>query len=122
MVSVDRQDCRGPLERIPVQTLSEVRNTRCTTTIYEGIWSHENKIKDEDEGKKKKPQKKGKIEDWRTHSAMSTPTTPVCIPNTAQRIIDTQCGPLQIMVSWPLGWTEDGRPPAGEQMSDVPVM
>lgn len=49
-------------------------------------------------------------------------TIPVTIPNTAQRIIDTSCGELQIMVSWPLGWTEDGQPCEDENLSDVPVM
>ncbi|CAK7224850.1 hypothetical protein SCUCBS95973_005659 [Sporothrix curviconia] len=53
---------------------------------------------------------------------MSAPTTPVSLLNTAQRIIDTQCGQLQVMVSWPLGWSEDGQPPTGEPVSDVPVV
>ncbi|CAK7232476.1 hypothetical protein SBRCBS47491_008284 [Sporothrix bragantina] len=53
---------------------------------------------------------------------MANPTTPVSLLNTAQRVIDTQCGQLQLMVSWPLGWSEDGQPPAGEQVSDIPVV
>lgn len=36
--------------------------------------------------------------------------TQVGVPNTRQRLIETDHGVLQVMVSWPLGWKDDGTP------------
>ncbi|CAK7270721.1 hypothetical protein SEPCBS119000_004235 [Sporothrix epigloea] len=37
-------------------------------------------------------------------------TTQMGVPNTLQRLIDTEHGVLQVMVSWPLDWKENGMP------------
>ncbi|CAK7225959.1 hypothetical protein SCUCBS95973_006041 [Sporothrix curviconia] len=36
--------------------------------------------------------------------------TQVGVPNTLQRLVETEHGVLQVMVSWPLGWKDDGTP------------
>ena len=45
---------------------------------------------------------------------------PVSLPNSAQHLLDTEHGTLQIMVSWPLAWKPDGS--TTEAIADVPVM
>ncbi|CAK7274302.1 hypothetical protein SEPCBS57363_006094 [Sporothrix epigloea] len=45
------------------------------------------------------------------------------VPNTLQRLIDTEHGVLQVMVSWPLGWKDNGTPAdEKEDVSDVSVI
>ncbi|CAK7262466.1 hypothetical protein SEPCBS57363_000054 [Sporothrix epigloea] len=45
------------------------------------------------------------------------------VPNSLQRLIDTEHGVLQIMVSWPLGWKDNGMPADDkENVSDVSVI
>lgn len=45
------------------------------------------------------------------------------VPNTRQTVIDSEHGPFQIMVSWPLDWNEDGTPKdAAEDVSAVPII
>ncbi|EPE06516.1 siderophore esterase [Ophiostoma piceae UAMH 11346] len=45
---------------------------------------------------------------------------PVSLTNSAQHLLDTEHGTLQIMISWPLGWKPDGS--TTEDISDVPVI
>ncbi|ERS97544.1 hypothetical protein HMPREF1624_05713 [Sporothrix schenckii ATCC 58251] len=45
------------------------------------------------------------------------------VPNTRQTVIDTEHGPFQVMVSWPLDWHADGTPKdAAEDVAAVPVI
>ncbi|CAK7243446.1 MAG: hypothetical protein STHCBS139747_004968 [Sporothrix thermara] len=45
------------------------------------------------------------------------------VPNTLQRLIETEHGVLQVMVSFPLGWKEDGTPADDkEDVSAIPVI
>lgn len=45
------------------------------------------------------------------------------VPNTRQTVIETEHGPFQIMVSWPLDWKADGTPKdEKEDASAVPVI
>ncbi|CAK7214586.1 hypothetical protein SBRCBS47491_002196 [Sporothrix bragantina] len=49
--------------------------------------------------------------------------TQVGVPNTLQRIVETEHGLLQVMVSWPLGWKVDGTPADdSEKVSEIPVI
>ncbi|CAK7264297.1 hypothetical protein SEPCBS119000_000916 [Sporothrix epigloea] len=46
--------------------------------------------------------------------------TQVGVPNSLQRLVDTEHGVLQIMVSWPFGWKANGAPADDkEDVSDV---
>ncbi|CAK7203169.1 hypothetical protein SEUCBS139899_005900 [Sporothrix eucalyptigena] len=49
--------------------------------------------------------------------------TPVGVPNTLQRLVETEHGVLQVMVSWPLGWKADGTPAdEKEDVTKIPVI